>query len=283
MKKHAYTYTILRYVHDTTTGEFANVGVVVCSPEAGFADAMLKRSYGRLSKMFPGMDGDHFRGVVRHLQARFDDIAERVRNEMDLGAHPKHAHEVAFSVIASDDSSFQWSPMGSGLAGDVASAMESIFHRMVECYDDKKESSSRSDEEIWKAFKRGFEEQKVLSRLSPKVIAVQDVEVEFAHAWKNQQWHCMESISFDLMQAQSIKDKAHSWLGRVTSVQKSEDKFKVYYLVGEPQIESSRRAFDQALNILHKTEVKHEIIKEHEAEAFAKTVAGQIAEHDAEK
>ena len=56
MSKHPYTYTILRYVHDTSTGEFANVGVVLSSPEAHYANAILRPTYGRLSKMFPGFD-----------------------------------------------------------------------------------------------------------------------------------------------------------------------------------------------------------------------------------
>jgi hypothetical protein len=38
MSKQPYTYTVLRYVHDTGTGEFANVGVVPASPDAGYAD-----------------------------------------------------------------------------------------------------------------------------------------------------------------------------------------------------------------------------------------------------
>lgn len=282
MNKHAYTYTILRYVHDTSTGEFANVGVVLSAPTAHYADAILRPTYARLSKMFPGFDGDHFRSVIRHLQSRFDEIGSRVRDEMDLGQKPASAQEVAFSVIAPDDSSFQWSPMGSGLAEDLPATLESIYQRMVERYDEQQKTQSRSDEIIWKTFKKGFEERKILSRLGGKVISVQDDEVEFSHAWQNNLWHCMEPLSFDLMQAQSIKDKAHSWLGRITSIQNAGEPFRVYYLVGEPQLEASRRAFDQALNILHKTPVEHDIIREHEAESFAAGFAEKIAEHDQE-
>ena len=280
MNKHPYTYTILRYVHDTSTGEFVNVGVVLSSPEAHYASAILRPTYGRLSRMFPGFDGDHFKTVVRHLQSRFDEIAYRVRQELDLGQKPANAQEMAFSVIAPDDSSFQWSPMGSGLSSDLAATAESSYERMVERYDGLQNSLSRSDEAVWKTFKKGFEEKRILSRLHPKVIAVQDDEVEFSYAWQNQQWHCMETVSFDLMQPQSIKDKAHSWLGRMTSIKDSKDKFSVYFLVGEPQLEQSKRAFEQALNVLHKTPVKHEIIREHEADDFAAKVAGEIAEHD---
>jgi hypothetical protein len=282
MNKHPYTYTVLRYVHDTSTGEFANVGVVISAPSAKFADAILRPTYGRLSKMFPGMDGEHFRQVIRHLQSRFEEIASQVREEMDLGQKPTNAQELAFSVIAPDDSSFQWSAMGSGLTADLPVTLESIYQKMVERYDDRQKTESRSDELVWKSFKKRLEERKVLSRLHPKTISVQDDEVTFSHAWKNHQWHCMETLSFDLMQPQSIREKAHSWLGKMTSIKDATEKFSVCYLVGEPQLERSRRAFEQALNVLHKTPVEHEIIREHEAESFAAEVAKEIAAHDSE-
>lgn len=282
MNMQPYTYTVLRYVHDSGTGEFANVGVVLTSPAARYADAILRPTYGRLSKMFPGMDGDHFRRVIRHLQGRFDELAARLREEIDLGQTPGSALELAHGVIAADDSAFQWSPMGSGLAADLAATLESIYQRMVERYDERPKSESRSDEVVWRTFKKGFEERRVLSRLHPKIIAVADDEVAFSHAWQNHQWHCLETVSFDLMQPQSIKDKAHSWLGRMTSIRDAPEEFRVYYLVGEPQHEGSRKAFGQALNVLHKTPVPHDIVREHEVEGFAAEMSAKIAAHDSQ-
>ncbi len=282
MSKQAYTYSVLRYVHDTATGEFANVGVVLTSADARYADAILRPTYGRLAKMFPGLNGDHFRRVIRHLQSRFDELSAQIREEMDFGERPANALEFAHRVIAPDDSSFQWSAMGGGLAEDLPATLESIYHRMVELYDEKSKTESRNDEAVWRIFRKGFEEKKILSRLRPKVIAVPDDEITFNHAWKNHQWHCMESVSFDLMQPQSIKDKAHNWLGRITSVKDSKEDFSVYFLVGEPRQDGSRRAFDNALNVLHKTPVPHEIIRENEAEHFAVEMAEKVAAHDAE-
>lgn len=282
MNKQPYTYTVLRYVHDTTTGEFANVGVILLCPGLRYADALLSPKYGRLSKMFCGMDGEHYRTVIRHLELRFSELAEQFREELHLDGSPKSIHEMTSKVIARDDCSFQWSSIGSGLTSDPAATLENLFERMVERYEDKKANPSRSDEEIWKTFKKQFEERKILSRFAPKVIAVEDDDVEFEHSWKNQQWHCLESLSFDLQQPQSIKDKAHSWLGRVTSIQAAREKFKVYYLVGQPQFDRSKRAFEQALNILHKTPVEHEIIQEDEADHFAQEINSKIEEHEKE-
>lgn len=43
--KTAYTYTVLRYVHDTTTGEFVNVGVALYAPELRYASALCRTTY----------------------------------------------------------------------------------------------------------------------------------------------------------------------------------------------------------------------------------------------
>ena len=39
--KTTYTYTVLRYVHDPSTGESVNVGVAIYAPEAGFGGVAL--------------------------------------------------------------------------------------------------------------------------------------------------------------------------------------------------------------------------------------------------
>jgi hypothetical protein len=58
--------------------------------------------------------------------------------------------------------------------------------------------------------------------------------------------------------------------------------FAVYYLVGEPQLEKSKRSFEQALNTLHMTPVKHEIVREHEAADFSRQMEEKIEAHDRE-
>jgi hypothetical protein len=125
MTKHPYTYTVLRYMHDIGTSEFVNVGIVVCSRSARFVTALMNPSCERVSRMFPGMDEMHFRDVIGHVQQRFDDISKELSESSDLAF--EHAHAATFSVITQDDSAFQWSPMGSGIAADLPAVVQSIY------------------------------------------------------------------------------------------------------------------------------------------------------------
>jgi hypothetical protein len=274
--KTAYTYTVLRYVHDTTTGEFVNAGVAIYAPEARYASALCRTTYARLSKTFPGIDGESFRGLMRFIQSRFEELGDRLRNELPLEGLPKSALDLAHAILPRDDSSLQWSPAGSGLTENVSQTLEALFDRLVTRYDEQPLIESRSDEEVWRKYKKNLEVRHVLKHLQPKKIVVQDDEVEFQHAWKNGVWHCLEPLSFDLSSPESIRRKAHEWLGQIQSVKDASDEFKLYLLLGEPQQETLRPAFDNAVSILRKVPVQNEIVREENASAFSERFAREI-------
>jgi len=146
MNKHPFTYTVLRYVHDTGTGEFVNVGVVLCAPEARYARAILRKTHGRIANMFPSFNGDHFVKVIQYLQARFDELSADVAEGLNAPRLPQNALELASSVIALDDTAFQWSPMGSGLEEDLHDALKSIYKRMVMRHDAKLKTTLSNNE-----------------------------------------------------------------------------------------------------------------------------------------
>jgi hypothetical protein len=277
--KTPYTYSVLRYVHDITTGEFINVGVALYSREGKYASAICRSTFGRLSKTFPGVNGESFKSLMRFVQSRIEEIGNGFQNELPLAGFPASIMEVAHSVLPPDDSSLQWSPPGGGLSDDLPTTLEGLFVRLVSRYDERLQQERRSDDEIWRKFRRDLESRKVLRHLQPKTISVQDDEVEFQHAWKNGLWHCLEPLSFDLSSPDSIREKAHRWLGQLLSVKDAPEQFKVYLLLGEPQQESLRPAFDRAISILHRLPVPNEIIREANAAAFSEVFAREIETH----
>jgi len=278
--KTAYTYTLLRYVHDVASGEFANVGVVVFSPDVRYAGALCRETYGRISKMFPDMNRDGFKSLMRYIEAQIDAAGARMQGELPLETMPADAGALARSVLPHDDSSLQWGPVGGGLCDDPAQKLEDLFARYVVRYDDKTVVNSRTDEEVWSRFKRALDEKHLTARLQTKKISVADDEVEFARAYKNNQWHCIEAISLDLALADSIKDKAHKWLGQITSVKSTSESFRVYFLVGAPQSPGLRESYENALKILAKVPVEHEIVPEEAAVGFANRLGSIIEEHE---
>lgn len=278
--KTAYSFVVLRYVHDVVSGEFINIGVALYAPGAKYIGGLCNTRYGRLSNMFGEIDGDYFRGLMRYIEARFEELGDKLLSELPLDGVPSDILEIAKGVLPPDDSSLQWSEAGGGQTENPAKTLEDIFVRMVERYEDRQKRPSRDDGEVWRVFKREFETQRVISHLRPKRITAPDDDYEFGHAWKNQRWHMYEPISFDLLEAESIKNKANRWLGRMINLNDAPEKFKLHLLLGEPSIEKLRPAYTKAENILHKMPGDPVFVREHEAKDFSESLAGEIKSHD---
>lgn len=267
-----YTYTILRYVHDVATEEFVNVGVVLASPQQRFFGARLRSRTGRVSGMFRGFDGHHFRRVIEHLRGRLESVS-RQAGGLPLGNPPRDARAMALRVLGDDDSAFQWSPMGSGVSPDLAKTLDRTYARFVTRHARTPSSESRSDAEIWKAFRLALREaRRRLPDLRPRTISTDDDQIEFQHAWKNGKWHCLEPLSFDLQQSRGIQDKAHRWLGVLTSVGEAAYGVRVLFLVGKPQRDDLVDAYQRALRILAKAPVDHQIFEEHQMSGLLESI-----------
>lgn len=274
-----YSFSILRYIHDIVSGEFINVGVVLYAPKARFLSAICTSRYGRLSKMFSNINGDHFRQVSRFIQAKLEEEGEKLLSELPFDQLPKRVIDFTTKVLPIDDSSLQFSPEGYGVTENPQLTLEQIYNRYVEKYYEKTERPSRSDEDVWKVYKKPLEEKRILANLIPHQITGNNYEYEFKYSWKNEKWHVHEPVSFDLLEAISITDKANSWLGRITSLVDGGEPFKMNVLIGTPQDERLKSAFIKAQNIMHKMPCQHEFIREDEAVNFAESLKKEIEAH----
>lgn len=272
-----YSYTVLRYVHDITTGEFINVGVVVSSPDVGFLTGKFKSAFTRVKSTFPTLRGDAFRSRVRKFQAKFDALQKvnDVQLRFDSG---KSILDLVHDVLPADDSSFQWSQVGSGSSRDLTQTVESLYQRFVTKYDSEHLTSRRGDYDVWREFKSELEKRQPTIHLKPKTIEVDDDGVRFEHAWKNGAWHCYEPLSFDLASGASIKGKAHRWLGQLASLQGAKERFSVHFLVAKPSELYLVPQYEQAISILKKgTGVN--VVEESQLRQFSQQVAQEMAEH----
>jgi len=176
--------------------------------------------------------------------------------------------------------SAQFSPEGYGVTENLQETLEKLYNRYVEQYYDRPERHSRSDEDIWKVFKKSLEEKRILSNLKPHQIIGNNYDYEFKYCWKNEVWRIQEPVSFDLIEANSITDKANVWLGRIMSLYDGGEPFQMNVLLGAPQDERLKPAFVKAQNIMNRMPYEHEFIKEDEAEDFAGSLRKGIEEHE---
>ncbi len=279
--KNSYTYAILRYVHDTATAEFINVGVALLCKNESFFEVKLRKTISRVSDTFPDLKAKSFRALIKNLSNRFAAVSKAYDSPMMLSEKSEQLEQVIFSVLPKDDSSLVWSPTSSGLTDNPQGTLDRLFERYISKYDHKKAAHHKTDEDIWRVFKRDLEDRRMLEFFTEKTIEGRDDEVKFPFAWKNGVWHCIEPISFDLSAPESIREKAHKYLGQITSVMDSNDAFKVYLLVSKPSEQNLLGAFDRAMNILGKMPISKEIYLEEDRNSLLDKLCSQIEDHEA--
>lgn len=276
----AYTFSVLRYVHDPVTQEFVNIGVAVFSPKAKYLRAKCTPNYSRITHMFQEIDGQRFRQLSRYVQDQICAAGQEYESALPFEAGPALEHLLS-RALPPDDSALQFSKAGAGLSADLDRTLCDLYQRHVERYAACGESPGRRDEDVWRAFREPLDRLFVTPRLRPKRIVAPSYEYEFERSWKNEIWHVYEPVSFDMVEAASMLEKANRWVGRATSLMDSPDPFRIHMLLGQPTDDRLQATFVKARNILHKMPGRKEFILESEAEAFAQELAREVAEHPA--
>lgn len=280
--KTTYTYTVLRYVHDPSTGEFVNVGVALYAPEVRFAGVLCRTTYERFSCMFPDFDGNAFRSLMRFVGSQFLKLHEKLQEDAFFVERPKSVMEMAHSVLPHDDASFRWSEPAGGITDDPAGALQKIYSRMVSRYDELSQEGGRKDEDVRNSLGHEFRQREVSLYLHPKTITAPNEEASFPYAYKNGVWSCVDGVSLDLAQPEAIRNKARRWLGLTLALSKSPENFKLYLLLAEPRQPDAqqRKAVRRAVDLLEEIPVKHRIVREDEVQQFTDEFSEEIKAHE---
>ncbi len=271
-KKIAYTYTILRYAHDTTTGEFVNVAVALCAPEIHFVRAKGKTT--RVSKVYPsaGTKGNKLQSRVKGICDAFKALETTQKNQLGF-SDDKTIMTIAHKILPHDDSSFQWSPPGAGLTENPQKTLEALFDRMVTKHEPQPEKKHRKESEIWRDFSHLLENRNPgLSFIPKSVLTSSNVPYEFHHAVKNGFFHCIEPLSFDLANEENIIEKAQLKLGQMISIEEALTDVRVYLLLGEPQNAQLHEAFKKARGILGMVPKSLKVYSEAESDSLIREI-----------
>ena len=280
--KTPFQFKILRYIHDSFSGEFLNVGLALYSQTTPYFRVRLLHKYARITNTFPSADGEHYRQYISALQGKFDDLAEDVHSRQ-LSFEPwlpELMDELLSKVLQPDDSAIQFGPQLGGMAKDLDATFNDLYYRLIEAYIPSDENLSRTEHEIWNLFSRPLRVQSVVGLLRPTIIHTTQDDIELDHAWKNGKWKALQPLSFDLQHTGTIQKKARLWLGTSVILNGSPEIAKVYFLLGRPRRDDSflLKAYIKAKDLLGTGDhaKKIEIIEEDGAEEFARHISPLI-------
>ena len=277
-QKKPYSYVVLRYVHDILTGEFVNVGLVVVVPGQPLILTKARKTFGRIKNIFPDLDSDAYKRAIQAIERGMKSVERGLKSE-DLFKDEKTAGDYARIALPLDDSSLQWSPVGAGLTSDPQRTFDQLYQRFITRYD-RPSQRGRSDEDIWRPVEAKLKEHGVAISLESKRVHGSTDAVDFRHAWKNGRWHVYEPLSFDLSDADNIKDKARRWLGHLSAVKVgvTED-VQVHFLVGRPQSAPLVSAYKNAVKILRQVPFDNRVFEEDEIDEFVHGIEAEVRQH----
>ena len=279
-ERQPYTYVLLRYRHDPLAGELANVGVVLHAPRGRFLAAKLRATAGpRLTKMFPAMSVRAFRAGLQSIDRGIEKLA--MRDGGDLFSGLADAASLAKRVLPVDDSSFVWSPLGSGLTANPAETLMKLYDRFVGQFDARQKASAHDDAAVWRPVHDLLVARKLTNLLRPKTISSSVGQVEFDHAWKNGAWHVYQPLSFDLSTDVHIRDKAAKWAGLLLSLNDADEEFKPHFVVGPPTSPAMQDAYKRALELLRLPNQEAEIVEVSDAEGLVDRIEAEMRAHEA--
>ena len=270
---------VVRYVHDLTTQEFVNVGVVVLCPELSFVGARFLPSWTRVTQMFPDADPVHLRRLANRVSDVLAEWRERWSTELRFSEPPSSATALFAQLAPAQESGLLLSKTIVGVTANPARTLEEIFARQVGKFLAHSEPTSRDDGDVWQSFESRFASMEVHS-LQPRRVSIPHYTHEFQHAWQNGVWNAAQPLSLDLMVSRTIVEKAISWVGRVKALDVSPEPCRVAFLVGFPGRERPRAvqqaARDGADLLAEQLDGIADVIKETDASRLAKKIAADI-------
>lgn len=269
----SFQYQVIRYIHDRLTGEFANVGLIMYSPQTKFVKCQLTRKYRRLSEFFGKVEGHHLLTLLKDIERS----VSKLKPDQTIF---ESIEELSSSLFPKDDSSLVFSDVVNGIDLDLDTAFYDLYQRMISKYE-KDSKSAHTDQYAWKnVYKQYFDKHKITEYLEKHTFHTEDDTIAFSKSWKNGHWNCYESISFDLANEDRIKNKIYRWAGKLDELSTSDEPLELNLLSLLPsssklsphKVKSLKALIETKLSDKKLGNVQVNLIKESEADRLAKSI-----------
>lgn len=130
-------YAIVRFAPFVETGEFANVGIILLAPRAGFFGHELQtRRYARITRFFEEMDARTYKAAVSTIGTELKHFSDVVRKRgfhehADPGAQA-FAQDIFREIIRPREGIVRYSDPRVVMAADPAATLRALFEHYVE-------------------------------------------------------------------------------------------------------------------------------------------------------
>lgn len=276
-----YQFALLRYVHNSASAEFVNVGAVMWLADDRRLLHRVNDRYGRLSAFFQEFDGAGYRQMIRQLDARFrhasDELSGAVQPSLFGPQPPDKLEEILERLVGDDASCFQYSSIMAGIAPDPDARFAHIFAEFIERHESPGPRQRRDEMEIWTGVETRLRDRKLTPRLQSGVeVRGPHYSYRFRTGWMNGKVQVLEPISFDYLNGVELIEKANTWSGRMLNLSRGTVEFQLTAVVALPQRGDLQAAYEQARVILSEAPCVRQVVPEQEMDRVLADIEGDL-------
>ena len=131
-----YNYQLVRYIHNQSTSEFVNVGVIVYDQESNFLKSCFLKKFDRVSNFFNDEPNiEYLKIVLNHFENEVNE--NKNTPKIDFGGKVScydNISNLTSLILPKDDSALQCSEVFRGIDIDIDSALMTLFNEFVNKY-----------------------------------------------------------------------------------------------------------------------------------------------------
>ena len=215
MKKYACQYAIVRFLPYLETGEFANVGIVMLCPDAGFFEFKLLKHVRRITAFFEELDA----GIYRRAANDFKLELKRIRNW--LAHQPQNTMDVELArhlfaeLIRPREAMMRFEGVRVVLADDPTQQFDELFGHYVE-----RNFATKAYQEqlLVKNVRRVLVDAKLEKQFRPETLgdtAAYHTHFPFVHREADRADKAIKPLHLAHEDPAQIYDHGWAWLGKV--------------------------------------------------------------------
>lgn len=276
MKK--YEYSILRYIHDHSCGEYVNIGIVAHHKESKILQYKLNKRYGRISKFFNNFEGKKYKKKVESLENYLKDATKKSKKDFFYDNHDSMGQFIE-EFFSNPRSSFKFSEIRSGIDKKPRRRVKNLYEELVLFHESSKSRDRVDERDLDKLIRT-----KLFSQLASQSVkrnypvSTSTLTHEFSAAWQNGTLQLLEPVSFDLLHSASIQKKATQWRGTLDALSQDVD-FQFSALVAPPPSENQNGvldAYEDAIDIMEDSSAVRKIVNREKFSDFISEVSEEM-------
>jgi hypothetical protein len=255
-------YAIVRFAPFVETGEFANVGIILIAPRAGFFGHELQtRRYARITRFFEEMDARTYKAAVSTIGTElkhFSDVVRmrRFHEHADPGAQA-FAQDIFREIIRPREGIVRYSDPRVVMAEDPAATLHALFEHYVE-----RSFATREYQEavIERGLRMLLQRARLAARFENRRVGDEGFHVTFPLVETRDEVPVKAIKALNLAQADpsKIRDHAILWRARIDKLRARHTlPERVLFALSEPGPEPAQQdAYDEARRDLETADIQ---------------------------